>query len=240
MSTAQETTHPTIDEMLKEFPDSPYKLPKEYLSYSAISMWYSNKPGFRSRYYIKGSKGGLSTPEMDYGKELADDLKDRPDAAHIAHVPKYEVRDEGFMVDVFGVRVLMYPDTLSLIGTPKFREYKSSVYDESSLTWTQKKVDEHMQLDIYSMGIKKKYGAVEDLCHLDWMVTEKVPEESVMRIGGHAVRADLLIPRITDKLITFERIVTEIQRYRAKEWIVQAANEIQEDYKKYLKEHEGR
>lgn len=205
------------------------KLPKPHLSYSAASLWYTNKSQYRSNYYTP-SEIRSSSPQTDYGKEIADLLKDHPDDPRVAHIPKYEIRDVGFIVDISGVPVLMYPDTLSIIGTPKFREYKTGVEP-----WTDKRVAEHMQLKLYSLGVKIKYGSVEDLCHLDWLPTEMVDEVQEQKINGRTYSVPFQVPRMTGEIISFPCVVTEVERYRAREWICQAAHEIAADYAKFLK-----
>ncbi len=205
------------------------QLPKPYLSYSAASLWNQNKLMFRANYYTP-SPIRTSSPQMDLGKELADLIKDFPDDPSIAHIPKYEIRDVGFTVDISGVPVLMYPDTLSLIGTPKFREYKSGVEP-----WTQKRADDHMQIKLYSLGIKVQYGSVEDLCHLDWLPTVMEDVTDGIKINGKQYGVTIQLPRLTGEIVTFPCVVTEVERFRARQWIVTAAAEISADYQNYLK-----
>jgi hypothetical protein len=205
-------------------------LPRPYISYSAASLWYQNKSAFRTKYYTPGVGGGLSSVQMDFGKELADMLKDDPENPVVAHIPKYEIRDVGFTVSISDVPVLMFPDSLSLIGTPKFYEYKSGVDP-----WTQKLVDNHMQLKLYSLGIKEQYGAVEDLCHLFWLPTVMTDVVDGLRINGKQYGVTIQVPRLTGEIISFPCVVTEMERFRARQWIVAAAHEISADYSNYLK-----
>ncbi len=210
------------------------QLPKSYISYSAASCWYENKSLFRARYYTP-SGASIGSVQMDYGKEIADLLKDFPDDPLIAHVPKYEVRDQGFTVLISDVPVLMFPDTLSLIGIPKFREYKTSEWVDGRPSWTQKKVDDHMQIKLYSLGIKEQYGAVDDLAHLDWLPTKMQDVTDIIKINGKPYNSTIQLPKLTGDIISFPCVVTEMERYRAREWIVQAAHEIEADYKNFKK-----
>lgn len=205
-------------------------LPKSYLSYSAASLWYRSKSAFRSRYYLNAPS--TSSPQTELGKELADLIKDNPNHPSIAHIPKLPIRDEGFTVDISGVPVLMYPDSLSLDGVPSFYEYKSGVEP-----WTQEKVDAHMQLKLYSLGIKEKYGAVQDVCTLFWLVTRMVDAVDSVRINGKQYDVVIGLPELTGEIITFETVVTEVERFRARQWIIQAAHEIQSDFIRYQKQH---
>lgn len=205
-------------------------LPKSYLSYSAASLWYASKSAYRSRYYYNAP--GMSSVQTDYGKEVADMIKDDPTNPVVSHIPKYPIRDEGFTVDISGVPVLMYPDTLSLDGIPSFREYKTSAVKDG---WTQRKVNEHMQLKLYSLGIKEKYGAVNNLCHLDWLVTEMLDITNPILINGKQYETTIQVPKMTGQVITFPCVVTDIERFRARQWIVGAAAEIEADYKSFLR-----
>ena len=206
-------------------------LPRPYISYSAATLWEQNKSAFRGKYYGNTpAGGGISSVQMDFGKELADMIKDDPENPVVAHIPKYEIRDVGFTVSISGVPVLMFPDTLSIIGTPKFREYKSGVEP-----WDQKRVDNHMQLKLYSLGIKEQHGGVEDLCYLDWLPTVMTDITDGLRINGKQYGVTIQVPRLTGEIISFPCVVTEMERFRARQWIVQAANEISADYSNYLK-----
>lgn len=205
-------------------------LPRPYISYSAATLWYSNKSAFRTKYYTSGIGEGISSPQMDFGKELADMIKNDPENPIVAHIPKYEIRDVGFTVSISDVPVLMFPDSLSLIDTPKFYEYKSGVDP-----WTQQKVDDHMQLKLYSLGIKGQYGSVQDECTLFWLPTIMEDITEGLRINGKQYGVTIQVPRLTGELISFPCVVNDMERFRARQWIVQAANEISADYKNYLK-----
>jgi hypothetical protein len=201
-------------------------LPKSYLSYSAASLWYSSKSAYRSRYYYNAPS--ISSVQTDYGKEVADLLK--ADDPSVAHVPKLPIRDEGFTVDISGVPVLMYPDSLSIDGIPSFLEYKSGVD-----AWTQENVDNHMQLKLYSLGIKEKYGAVNDICKLLWLVTEMVDLTDPIYVNGKRYETTIQVPRMTGEINIFETVINDMERFRARQWIVGAAAEISADYKAFLK-----
>lgn len=209
-------------------------LPKPHLSYSAASLWYSSKPSFRNKYYRNAPS--ISNIPMEFGKETADLLKDNPDHESLRNVIKYPIRDEGFTVDVDDVPVLMFPDTLSLDGIPSFREYKTSEWVEGDPTWTQKKVDDHMQLKLYSLGIKLQYGDVQNVCHLDWLITRMIKHVDQVKVGGKVYDVPIELPQLTGEVKTFATVVDDSERLRARMWIVQAAHEISADYKEFLKQ----
>ena len=206
-------------------------LPRPYISYSAASLWFQSKSAYRSRYYFDAPP--LSSVQMEFGKEVADILKSDPEHPSVANVIKYPIRDEGFTVSINEINVLMYPDTLSLDGIPSFREYKSSEWIEGKPSWTAEKVDAHMQLKLYSLGIMKKYGDVQDLCHLDWLVTKMVDEINQIKINGKQYDVAMPIPKLTGEVITFPCVVNDLERFRAAQWITQAAHEIANDFANY-------
>ena len=92
-----------------------------------------------------------------------------------------------------------------------------------------------MQLKVYSLGIKEKYGAVMDECKLFWLVTGMVTEENTVKIGGKEHTVPITLPQLTGQIISFTTEVTEIERFRARQWLVQAAHEISKDFINYQK-----
>ncbi len=204
-------------------------LPKPYISFSAAKCWYENKPLYRSKYYTPGGVYA-SSPQLDYGKEVADLMELNPDHLTVAHIPRYEIRDVEFRVEISGVQVLAKPDSLSLIGTPKFFEYKTA-----SKPWTQEEVDASYQLKLYSLCIKEKYGSVQDECTLFCMPTIMIDEIQEMKINGRPYKVAFQVPRMTGEVIAFPTVVTEMERFRARQWIVTAAHEISADYQNFKK-----
>jgi hypothetical protein len=219
-------------------------LPRSYISYSAASLWYQNESAFRTKYYTPGVGGGLSSVQMDYGKEIAEMLENDPENPLVAKIPKYQIRDKEFTVDISGVPVKVIPDTLDLTPVPRLREYKTGAWEFNEKTkkfdipaWTQKKVDDWMQVKLYSLGVKIKYGFVDDLAHLDWLPTVMEDVIDGLKINGKQYGVTIQVPRLTGEIFSFPCVVTEMERFRARQWIVAAAHEISNDYKNFLKNH---
>jgi hypothetical protein len=208
-------------------------LPKSYISYSQASLWNSSKAAYRSRYYLNAP--GASNVQQEYGKEIATMLMDDPENPLVAHIPKLPIRDKGFTVEIEGIPVLSYIDSLSLDGVPHFLEYKSAEWKEGKPAWTAKTVSEHMQLKVYSMVIKEKYGAVQDECKLLWLITRMIKHTDQVKVGGKVYEVPLELPQLTGEVKTFPTIVDDSERLRARMWIVQAGHEISADYENYLK-----
>lgn len=207
-------------------------LPRDHLSYSAASLWYSSKSAFRKKYYE--NHRGFSSDATDYGKEIAEMLKNDPENPIVAHIPKYNLRDEGFVVNIDGIPVLMFPDSLD-DKTFSIREYKTGEWIDGKPAWTQPKADAAMQIKLYSLGVKLKYGQVNNLAHLDWLITREIKYLDQIKIGGKMYEVPIEQFQLTGEIKTFSVNVTDIERFRARQWILQAAYEISADYKNYLK-----
>jgi hypothetical protein len=208
-------------------------LPKPHLSYSAVSLWRSSPAAFRARYYRNEPSLEVS-PQLEYGKYIADLIKDTPEHPLVAHVPKYLIRDEGFTVEIDGVPLLCYPDSLDL-ATYSIYEYKTGEWKSDAPAWTQEDVNNWMQLKLYSLAVKTKYGSVNDTAHLIWLHTRMVEHVDPILIHGKRYDVSIHLPELTGDITTFETVITDTERYRAREWFVGAAHEIAEDYKNYLK-----
>lgn len=197
-------------------------LPKRYLSYSQMKLWLDNKEAYRRRYYdgVEEPK----SPELMFGSEMAKGLEDGTIA--VPGLVRYPVAEWRYSGDIGGVPFAAYLDTF-WPDRHKFREYKTG-----KVAWTQKKVEEHMQLDVYSLVVQEATGDVDDECHLDWIVTRN--KAGTMMFDGHELTGDARGVEVTGELVTFSRVVTALQRDRMREVIRSVANEIGEDYRRYL------
>lgn len=201
------------------------------ISYSLADMWYRNPAGFRAKYYW--GKPSYSNPAFEYGSIISDMIKNDPENPLLNNVIKYPMRDEEYWTDISGVPFVFHPDTFHP-DTFSFREYKTTTFDikHNKLPWDDKKVKRHIQLDCYSLGIETLFGKVNNVCHLDCLIKEKKQltdqEKSLSAMTGKEPPPALF----TGQVITFERNITDLERYRAKEWLLQAFYEIKNDYEK--------
>jgi len=137
--------------------------------------------------------------------------------------------DEEYTVMLGDVRFVFHPDMFEPF-TFSFREIKTGMQISGGVpSWTQEKVNNHMQLDCYSLGIESLFGQVNELCHLDWLVKVRrdssvLPSKTKAALGVEGEIA------FEGEVITFERVISSAERYRAKEWLLQAFYEILADF----------
>lgn len=204
------------------------KLPKKYLSYSQLSLWLDNKDKYRARYY-QGLEERPSK-ELLFGSEMAKGLE--AGTIKLPDLIQYRVSEEQIKINIEGIPFFAYIDTFDPENLA-FREYKTSKNrPDGSPGWTQKRVNEHMQLDIYSLLIQEKYGRVTDLCHLDCICTRN--KIKTMEFEGNVLQSESNEVEMTGDIITFPRIITQVERDRMRALIPSIAREIANDYEKFL------
>lgn len=205
---------------------SEYFLPKKYLSYSAISLWLQSKDRFRSQYYE--GKPFHPTPELTFGKKIAELLEHNDESTQ--HVPRYNVSEQEITTTIEGVPVLGFIDSFDPERCA-FYEFKTG-----KQPWTQKRVQEHLQLDIYSLCIQQIFGKVDDVCHLIWMQTERVdiPQQ------GRITHENAYGIKMTGLVKTFERTISQEERDNTRKLIVDVATAISEDFAAWKDEQENR
>lgn len=195
---------------------------KDYLSYSAINTFIHSPEQYR-RQYFEGTPF-IESPEILFGGKIARLLETRDPS--MDHIMQFSVPEQKLEFEVEGVKILGFIDTFSpeqkIVG-----EYKTG-----KQPWTQERVNKHLQLDIYSLGVEKIFGEVSDLCYLIWMQTEQVDHKK----EGRSTHADSYSIRLTGEVQTFERVITKDDRYAVRELIVRVAHEIDRAYKHFLEE----
>lgn len=203
-----------------------YFLPKKYLSYSAISLWLQNKDRFRKQYYE--GRPFQMTPELTFGKKIGELLEHGDES--VQHILRYPKPEQEITTTVEGVPIFGFIDSFDPERCA-FLEYKTG-----KEPWTENRVQKHLQLDIYSLCIQQIFGRVEDVCHLIWMQTERVEHPQ----QGRITHADAYGIKMTGKVVTFERTITQAERDTMRELIVQVATEISQDYAVWKDERENR
>ena len=192
------------------------KLPKPYLSYSAIDCWLKSPKTFRKRYYEKAPF--FSTPELRFGKFIADELETNGSA--YPDVPQLSKPEQQIQIEIEGIPLFGYIDSFDP-ETKGFYEYKTG-----RVPWTQKRVDSHLQLDIYSLAIEEIFGSVQDECKLVWMETKKMDEQ----LSGLVTHEDSHTIELTGKVVEFDRVIDDAKRQETRELIVRVAQEISDDF----------
>lgn len=199
--------------------ESIYGKNKDYLSFSAVRLWLSNKDGYRKHYYEGAA--GIDTVYTRFGKTIAETLESRDFTKYpeLAKIPFYSVSEHPLEAYFDGVKVIAYldlfePETFS-IG-----EVKTGVKS----AWDKVKVRQWDQLPWYSLMVKETYGKVDPRVHLIWLQTEFKEQKGMLQ------NSEL---QLTGKMQIFPRHIVEYERKRIREQIINAAKEIKDDYATY-------
>ncbi len=193
---------------------------KDYLSYSAINTWL-HSPEQYGKLYFDGTPF-IESPEILFGGKIGRLLETHDES--MSHILQYAVPEQELRFSVDGVNILGFIDSFSPERNA-ILEYKTG-----KQPWTQARVNKHLQLDIYSLGVETLFGRVEDLCHLIWMQTEQVDHKK----EGRSTHADSYSIRLTGRVETFPRVITRDDRYAVRELIVRVSHEIDEAYRNFL------
>lgn len=211
-------------------------LPKPYLSYSALSLWWKDKNAFRKQYYE-----GIRFPGNAYtyfGSEVAEILEASKTGKltgypeHIVkklrNVPAYEYPEHRVKTRVRGIPLLGHIDSFSY-RQKRLIEYKTGIpHKDGSPRWTPLEVQRHIQLPFYCLLIREKYGRYHPLPRLVWLETEW-SEDTVEQAGGVILTRERKL-QLTGKRREFVREVTDTELDRLADHIENAAFEIAKDY----------
>ena len=209
-----------------------YGKEKDYLSYSAISLWKSSKDAYRRRYYELEKP--FKTIETEFGKKVAEMLERRDPS--LMHIPHYSVTEYEIDTVIDGVKVKAYIDSFDPERI-KFLDHKSSHCDKDGKPpWTRVKVHKHDQLPFYSMLLKYVHGRVDNACHIVWIETEfKTDTRDFM---GHTLSSKVRELQLTGKVKKFRRVIREWERQKMRKELSIIAQEIQNDYRNYTRSKE--
>lgn len=227
-----------FEKEINKKPPVRYNLPREYLSYSAISLWQKDKRAFRDKYYL--NRDIPETPYMIFGKKIAkllesDEYKKDP---VLSKIPKFGKAEHQIKTVVEGIPILAYIDRFS-IHARAFKEYKTGILSPmGDVPWDQVKVEKHDQLPFYSFLIKQVFGYVREKCELVWMETRwKQKKEMVM---GYEVLGDSRELELTGRFEVFTRAIKPWEHKRIREMIVRAAEEITIDYTNFQNQNNAK
>jgi len=201
-------------------------LPKKYLSFSSLSLFYKNKDEFRRRYYES-----IKSPDSVYsmfGREVHEKIAKEKKYAPI----RLPVAEHKIEVEVCGVPLLGYIDTIDPDDNYIFNEYKSGIRKpDGSPRWTQVDVQKHDQQPFYSMMIEEKYGVRTKTSNLVWL--ETAWEEDIRQLGGVTLSSGRRLV-LTGHYEVFTRRIFQYDRDRMRRWVKQGAKAISEDYSAWL------
>jgi len=203
-----------------------YNLPKKYLSYSQMSLWQSNREGYRQRYYFDGPS--FVTREILFGKRVAHMLENGIKDPVLDRVPRYKLMEHRIEVKVGGVPFLGVLDSFS-------KQRKAIVeYKTGKEAWNDLRCAKANQLVIYSLLTKVKYKKVDPWVRLVWIETRDGKE--TREFGGHTLIGKNNQIEFTGKIQVFKRRISEWQRAKMQKQIIKIAKEISDDYTKLKQE----
>lgn len=205
------------------------KTNRPYLSWSQIKLYRESKSGYIDRYF-KDSKERWETQEMRFGTMCGEALETRM-FYHLRHernadgsnlsdllqsIPECDIYEKMYVINFGEFDVIGYADGWT---DGMIHEYKTGKYDKKTgdPAWTQEKVDEHGQLDIYALAEYKLTGIIPDAT-LYWIETQDEEGTSGKRRRIQA----------TGKLHTFYRQVTLAEVEKMEQDIIQTAKDISE------------
>ena len=135
------------------------RLPRGYLSWSQMDLFLRDQQEYYRRYFL----GQFPPPNeaMKYGSKIHKAIAERQHQdevidAFISLIPKYDIPEKKIIVNLDEIPLLGYIDSFNS-KTFNFIEYKTG-----KTKWTQRKVDNHGQIDFYSLMIFQKYQVIPE------------------------------------------------------------------------------
>lgn len=191
-------------------------LPRGYLSYSQISLWQQNPKNYAQIYFDGRDELRTSNRAMEYGKVVADALENGIDTGDLLTdsamlmLPKYDVADQEIRTTLptkdGNIPILIKPDSLDS-KTKDFIEYKTG-----RTAWTQKKVEKHLQLYFYALGIYLEYKVVPKNVRLVWIETERTEEGEVKPTGNvKEFTVKITLSHIMNTMALVKKVAQEIE-----------------------------
>lgn len=155
-----------LKQKLQKFHDRP-------LSWSSINSFLYNRKKWYAKYIEDYEEP--KTPELEFGSKVGKLLEtDTTFLPQIVRESKMEYQFE-FTIPGTNIKCIGYGDTFCEITLKKLGEYKTGVK-----IWDQKRVDEHGQLTMYTLGnyIQNNVKPEDVDIVLWWMPTDKTEDEN--------------------------------------------------------------
>lgn len=197
--------------------------PRDYISYSAHSLWKKDKEEYRRRYY-EGQDGHVNS-EMIFGKTIAEQLEN---GVKIKGLKLYDKSEEPLNVKLGDINLKGYVDSFD---TKKIRfiEIKTGHLDsKGNVPWNDLKVHKHSQLVWYYMMLQMKYGKCNPLCHLIWLETRF--KNKSLEYQGHILETQSRELELTGRVETFKRKIEEWEVDKLKKDIQETTLQIHNDF----------
>jgi hypothetical protein len=213
-----------------------YTLPKGYLSYSSMNLWWSSKDQYRMKYYSTDSYD-IDTVYTRFGKQIALTLESKEKTkAHpvLSTIPLYPQREYPLLHEIEGVPIKGFIDSFDK-RHKKIIEIKTGIRKDNKKPWDAVRVRKHEQVLLYSLLVKDLLGSVHPVVKLIWLETawKEVCQTTVF--GQKEFQSCAPDLALTGHFEVFDRVIEDWEHDRMRQLIVQTATEISEDYSRYLK-----
>lgn len=197
-------------------------LPRKELSFSSISLWNTSQTQFRDKYY-EGIKFGENKYTL-FGREIHE-LIGRNKKFKDIQIGEQEKK---IIVKLEGIPLVGYIDTFNKLF--KRGEYAFGEYKTGKNEWTQTKADTNKQVKSYSLLITLLTKRKANKAFIVWLETESTPD---IKIGSVTLKHNTM--RLTGHRKKYEIKINNLDRELIKQWIINSAIAISEDYQNYLK-----
>lgn len=172
---------------------------KRPLSWSAISS-FDYDPAQWYRKYVLGQEDPASEA-MTFGKVMGEQLASDPSFLPMiprAKIYEYELRTSLGKIPLIGF-IDSYTEHMQL------EEYKTG-----AKAWTQKRADEHGQIDMYLLMLKLMHGVKPEsvACRITWMPTEETGDFKVRFRKGAPIQS-FETKRTTIQILRFGQRIQE-------------------------------
>jgi len=174
---------------------------KDYISFSQYDAFNKGK---YEEYYLLGVE--LKNKYLDFGKDVHENKIES------LGIPKPEIKEKELKIEFNGIPILAYIDGLSIKDEVVIDEYKTSVNP-----WTQKKVDEHEQLDFYAIAVSQELKIpIESIKIRLWWIETYIDTDGNLKLSGRVEKFETkrtnlnvlkIYPKIKKAWIGIEKIV---------------------------------
>lgn len=199
-------TKKEFKERMKKWKDRPF-------SWSQISSFEYDPEQWYKRYFLNEEQ--YESEEMKFGKMIGERLASDP--KFLPAVPRLSKFEHGFKVMFGAICLVGYGDSFCGITLRKLKEYKTGVK-----AWTQKRADEHGQIDMYLLMhyITTKIRPEEMDCELVWLPTER-------KEGGDFKVTIRLIEPVVPQIFKTKRTMSQILAFGSR------INRVHKEMEKY-------
>lgn len=192
---------------------------RDYMSWSSLNLWKTNKNEYRRRYYL--NEPSFENTATIFGKEVH---------------KKFE-EDESVVGSETSIK-LVFHENLKLLGhLDSFDDQTLAIIDFKTgrEPWTKFRVQKHGQLVFYSLLVELRHGKFNPNVELHWHETRFKNKST--EFDGHILETESRELELTGKVEVFKRRIYKWEVEKMKQEILLTAKAITEDYKQWQNTH---